>query len=598
MWGSGGKGASNRILSYYSYLFGFPSYRTLLIEQVLVTLGGGSLSFVLSRGLSFLALFFALSAFTLPSLFSDLLVSRLLRRNGLFTPRRCTALSLSVCSLWISLFILFSVIAWLIGANSLIPRVFMLGFVLSLTLRFFVFFALTPGGLRALLSSAVQPLFCLVGAMIFLSIDGRILLLGLAAYLSLVLGVWGVLKSVNRGRYGQKDIELLPLLQAFMLAWTEGISSPLESYLEKVGEKADLPVKSLIFHAKGRNKGALVVSYIHSGPFRNVGSSALPFLIKEEFGKKLGCEVLSLHGISSHDRDLVSQSQNQKVIQALLDGAGESVKGRRASPMVRAIKGNAIATCQLFGDQALITLTVSPKSFDDLPQGLEERIDEAGRTLGLEPLVVDLHNSIDESDELNEEDLSNLYEATLEAMRLALKAPKSPFHIGFSRVIPTGVSLKDGMGPAGVGALAVKVGGQTCVYIVIDGNNMISGLREALFSSLKELGISEAEVATTDTHIVNALSISSRGYYPIGERINWNSITEYVKRTAMLALEALEPVSFSYRRVEVEDLSVIGEGGLTSLGDLLERGFRLFKRAFLAILLPLIILSFFILFLL
>jgi putative membrane protein len=339
----------------------------------------------------------------------------------------------------------------------------------------------------------------------------------------------------------------------------------------------------------------LVVSYIHSGPFRNLGSSTLPFLIKEELGKKLGCEVLSLHGVSAHDRDLVSQSQNQRVVQALLDGASDIVEGRLVSPMVRAIKGNATATCQLFGDQALIALTVSPKSFDDLPQGLEERIAVAGRALGLKTLVVDLHNSIDESDDMDEKDLSSLYDAALEAMGLALKAPRSSFYIGFSRVTPPEFSLKDGMGPAGVGALAVKVGGQTCVYMIIDGNNMVSGLREVLLSALKNLGISEADVATTDIHMVNALSISPRGYYPIGEKIDWNSITEHAKKAATMALEALQPASFSYRRVEIKDLLIIGEGGLTSLGDLLEGGFRLFKRAFLTILLPVVALSFFIL---
>jgi putative membrane protein len=472
----------------------------------------------------------------------------------------------------------------------------MIGFAFSLALRFFVFSALTSGGLRALLSSSVQPFSCLVGAVVLLPIDIRSLFLGLAASLSLMLGVWGVVKVVNRGR--QKGIELLPIFQAFMLAWSEGISGPLESYLERVGEKADLPVESLTFHAGGRNKGALVVSYIHSGPFRNLGSSALPFLIEEALGKKLGCEVLLLHGISSHDRDLSSQSQNQKVVQALLDGASDIVEGRLASPIMRSNRGEGVATCQLFGDRALITLTVSPKSFDDLPQGLEERIAEAGRSLELETLVVDLHNSLAEDDDLDEEDLSSLYEAALEAMRLALKAPRSPFRVGFSRVIPTEFSLKDGMGPAGVGALAVKVEGQTCVYIVIDGNNMVSGLRELLLSALKDLGISESEVATTDIHMVNALSVSPRGYYPIGEKIDWNRITEYAKKAATLALDALEPASFSYRRVEVKDLLIIGEGGLTSLGDLLGGGFRLFKRALQTIFLPFVILAFLLLFLL
>ncbi|MFB0543271.1 MAG: DUF2070 family protein, partial [Candidatus Bathyarchaeia archaeon] len=238
------------------------------------------------------------------------------------------------------------------------------------------------------------------------------------------------------------------------------------------------------------------------------------------------------------------------------------------------------------------TLTVSPKSFDDLPQNLEGMITEAGRTLGLETIVVDLHNSIGEDDELSDEDISNLYEAALEALERAFKAPRAPPHIGFSRVIPHDFSPVDGMGPTGIGALAVDVQGQTCVYVVIDGNNIISGLREVILSALEELGVEESEVATTDTHLVNALSVSPRGYYPIGERMDWGRITGYVKEAAAQALESLEPTSFSFRRVEVGGLRIIGEGGLTYLGDVLERGFRLFKRSSLSVLLPLAALSF------
>lgn len=600
MWEGRERGASDRILSYYSYLFGFPSHGVLLLEQVAVTLAGGALLFLLSRGTIILPLgiFFALSTFTFPSLLSDLLVFFLLRGDQLCTPRRCTALSLATFIPWIALLIFFSMAARLTGNTALIPRGFMLGFSLSLALRFLVLSALSSRGfLKTLLSSVVQPFACLIGALVLLPIDNRSLLLGSVASLSLLSGVWIIIRTIERWRCEQEDLRLLPLFRAFLQAWSEGINEPLEGYLEMIGEEADLPVNSLIFRARGQNKGALIVPYIHSGPFRNVGSSALPILVKEELGKELGCEVLFLHGISTHDRDLASQRQNHRVIQALLDEIGGGVEAGLASPMVRTSRGGATATCQLFGDQALVALTVSPKSVDDLPQRLEAMITEAGRALGLETMVVDLHNSLDEDDELSDEDVSNLYEAALEAMRRALRAPRTPLRVGFSRVIPHDFSPVDGMGPTGIGVLAADVQGQTCVYVVIDGNNMVSGLREVLLSALKELGVDEPEVATTDTHFVNALSVSPRGYYTVGERMDWGRITWYVKESAAQALESLEPASFSFRRVGVRGLRIIGEDGLTYLGDVLEKGFRLFKRSSLSIIPPLGALSFFLLFL-
>ena len=587
MWEGGGRGASDRILSYYSYLFGFPSHRVLLLEQVVVTLIGGALPLILYKGVSSLlpSLLFALSTFTLPSLLSDLLTSLLLSGDLLFTPRRCTALSLVASLPWVSILILFGLAARLTGSHALIPRAFMAGFSFSLSLRLLALYALTSRDrFRALLSSILQPLSCLFFAIPRLPIDWRSLLLGLTSSLILLSAVWLVVKVVERWRGDREKIRLLPLFQAFLLAWAEGIGEPLEEYLEKIGEEADLPIGYLIFHSRGGPKGVLMVPYIHSGPFRNVGSSALPYLTTKALGEALGCEALFLHGVSSHDRDLSSQVQNKRVIQALLEGIGRGVEGGRVSPLIRVRRDGATATCQLFDDLALVTLTVSPKSFDDLPQGLERRISQAGRGLGLETLVVDLHNSIGEEDELSEEDLSNLTEAALDAMRRALRAPRTPFRIGFSKVTPADLSLKDGMGPAGIGAMAVEVPGQTSVYVVIDANNMVSGLREELLSRIKGLGVDEAEVATTDTHIVNAVSVSPRGYYPLGERIDWERMAEYVKRAVAQALESLEPASFHYGVVEVKGLRIIGEGGLTYLGNILEEGFNLFKRSSLTIL--------------
>ena len=45
---------------------------------------------------------------------------------------------------------------------------------------------------------------------------------------------------------------------------------------------------------------------------------------------------------------------------------------------------------------------------------------------------------------------------------------------------------------------------------------MEPGFREEIFASLSNSGIDNAEVVTTDTHLVNAISLSSKGYPPVG----------------------------------------------------------------------------------
>jgi len=94
---------------------------------------------------------------------------------------------------------------------------------------------------------------------------------------------------------------------------------------------------------------------------------------------------------------------------------------------------------------------------------------------------------------------------------------------------------------------------------------------------------------------VNGLSMSPRGYYPIGEKIDWNKLADHVKKAVTQALGSLEPASFSYGSVEIKGLRVIGEGGLDSLREVLEGGFRRFKSAVSIILLPAVFLSLFLL---
>ena len=72
------------------------------------------------------------------------------------------------------------------------------------------------------------------------------------------------------------------------------------------------------------------------------------------------------------------------------------------------------------------------------------------------------------------------------------------------------------MGAGGITAIVVEVENQKTAYVVIDGNNMMPGLREKILTWLAALGFEESEVFTTDTHTVSALVTGSRGYHPVG----------------------------------------------------------------------------------
>jgi putative membrane protein len=155
------------------------------------------------------------------------------------------------------------------------------------------------------------------------------------------------------------------------------------------------------------------------------------------------------------------------------------------------------------------------------------------------------------------------------------------------------------MGPNGVAALVVQIKNcQKGVYVVLDGNNMRSGLREKIINELKSLGFDETMVLTSDTHLVNAIGATTRGYYPIGEKMDENMIIEYVVEAVEAASTNLECCYATHVHTLVKGITVLGVAGLNLLSDLLETAFHIFKNSVLAVSITSLMLSAAVIFLL
>jgi len=144
-------------------------------------------------------------------------------------------------------------------------------------------------------------------------------------------------------------------------------------------------------------------------------------------------------------------------------------------------------------------------------------------------------------------------------------------------------SLREGMGQGGITVVAFRVADQIAAYVVIDGNNIVSGLREKILSALGSVGISAGEVFTTDTHSVSGIVLGRRGYYPIGEVIDHEKLIGCVKEVALAAVAELKSAKVGCRSISVSDVRVIGRERLESLSRLTDKGLRRAKRAIVPI---------------
>ena len=568
----------DKVVKRYSSLFKLPSYSKVLLLLALSCLSVGILSSfeALVNGL-----FLGFSLFIVNLIFDYVVSMLILGRDPIYDLRRTAALSVFCWALWL-LFIF-------VGVAIEIPvRLCLLGFSVVLILRLVAFNSTSfTDSKRLLAASVLQPFPCIIP---FLMLWKRINYpFTLNMYLFFIFSpVVSILSSflfislLNRVGEQTLGIPSLSLFKAFLLNWIVGLNAPFEEFLEKLGEEQDIKVSLIKFDAP-KPKAVIVVPSVHPGPFKNVGSSLLPSMLKTALEKELKCVTCVPHGLLGHELDLASQMQNQKIINSVVESANFKASEAKATPFFKVSNGLATACCQVFGKFALLSFTLAPKTTEDLPQELGLFVQEKAEKHGLTHCaVVNAHNSINGIINIQEA-LNALKVAAANCLEQAASLKRLPFKVGAATVMPKEFGLKDGMGPGGITTVMVEVDKQKTAYVVIDGNNMVSGLREKILSTLHFMGIGGGEVFTTDTHAVNAVILSDRGYHPIGEAIDHKKLIGYIKKAALAAVSDLERAKATARSITVPNVKVIGEKKLETLCLLTDRTLQKAKKIIIPI---------------
>ena len=556
----------NKAVKRYSSLFTLPSHARIVFLLCVLCMFGGALA-VLPLHPSYYGLTQSLmfgGVFLFVTLLSDFAISwSFMKTDPIFNLRRCSALSLFSCLIWFGFIFLGSVISVFLKSPIFWIRFFFLGFFGALILRTVVFSTASFASYgRMLVSSLLQPALCVIpilfmGPIIGYGLGAHLLIFFLVSISTAVLTVFLFTYLLDRVGKRTLGIPSSSLFKAFFANWTEDLNAPLENFFEKLGSEQNIKVSLLTFRADKRIKAVIVVPALHPGPFKNLGSSLLPYMIQTALGKKLQCVVSVPHGLFGHELDLSSQLQNQKVVEGVLSSISPSLNDSAATPFVRARKNVAKASCQIFGKCALFTLTVAPKTMEDMPQELDSFIVGEAEKRGLSALVIDAHNSVQGPFDVNEA-VESLRKAAVASLKGALTHERSSFEVGAMKVVPEGFTVEDGMGLGGISVIVTKVGDQKAAYVTIDGNNMVSGLRERILSMLREIGIVDGEVLTTDTHMVCGVVLTERGYHPIGEVVDQAKLIDYIRQAAMKALGSLEPAEASWRTEMIPNVKVIG----------------------------------------
>jgi len=586
----------DRAVKRYTYLFTLPSHGKILALLFVFSLLNGILatsilqpslpfSYILALGLMLGVILFVLT------LVADFTVhSFSFRRDLVFNLRRCSALSMYSVMLWLC----FNVLGVLTNVflRGYWFKLFLVGFCVVLALRLLVLSAVSFAGVgKVFFYSVLLPVLYFIPVVVYkaYALGSNFFDVSTALFFSssLIIIVGATLLfmyTINRVGVTLLGVSSFSVLKAFLVNWTEDLNEPFEQFFERFGLERDIKVSALAFKTNKQIKSMMVVPAFHPGPFKNVGSSNLPYAIQTTLENKLPkCVIAVPHGLSGHDLDLASQAQNQLVLDAVQKLTEFSDSGSVATQFVRVKKNGASVGCQIFNNCAFVTLTLAPKTMEDLPPDLDSLIMATAKRLNLVAAIsVDAHNSIQGPFDIDKA-ISPLKEAAVACLEKTSQQKLASLEVGVAKVTPKEFGLPEGMGPGGIIVTIVKVAGQKTAYVTIDGNNMISGLRERILSALSELGLDDGEVFTTDTHAVNAVVLDARGYHPVGEATDQGTLIKYIKQAATQALANLEPTDVSWRMDTVTKVKVIGEKQIEAMCTLVDKAVQTAKRSAVSI---------------
>ncbi|MDF1540543.1 MAG: DUF2070 family protein [Candidatus Thorarchaeota archaeon] len=373
------------------------------------------------------------------------------------------------------------------------------------------------------------------------------------------------------------------LLRAFGYDYLVENPEPLETLMTQISVVQDVPMELLVFKEENKPIAAVVILYVHPGPFRDIGSSGLPSEIIHHIKEKHGIQAFVLHGSCTHHQNLTNKIDYEIVMKEIDRLIQDTETYQKMSGPHWTDHGKFKVWSFFVGQDVLAISTSAPEFTDDIALEVGRAAAQAARDSLSEVRYValsDAHNCIDDHaiSVMPGDPEATLYvEAIREAIKSTVVHSHEEFQVGIHQVVPEGISSKEGMGPGGIVALVLKTGDRLSAMVSVDGNNVEPGYREIVQEKLLSEGFSAAEITTTDTHVVNAISLSSKGYPPVG-KIKSDLVLDAILRSALQAKENLVPARAGLAFGEAKGLRTFGEKGFDTLTYDVAEAYQIAKK--------------------
>ena len=400
-------------------------------------------------------------------------------------------------------------------------------------------------------------------------------LAGLLAKPYLIGGLLAATLIVALGRFvrirSSPALDYVSSLLAYLL---DGRRDWMSELVANLDDESEVQIDVLLFRSRGgRPELALIIPTFHPGPFKDFGSSGLPYRIHGEL-KKLGVETFFLKGFSNHENNLISEDDCEFIADELKRLLAENPNKLSYFPYCYTpieLESDGVKGILLgIGEAKLLLVTLHPRGMEDIPRWV------AGSLVDGSIIAVDCHNSFSEQvRDLGEDTLRKISNLLREAESISL-TDRSALMFGYSRVLLEGYSRLDGVGDLGISAMVFMLEDSPAAIISLDGNNCLPEVRDEIVKRVKALGFKVVEAATTDTHIVNGLKFGGMGYHPLGEVVPAEVIAEEAVKAVKLAMNAAKPMEVAWTRLRFMNVKIMSPSFLEEAAEKAHKSMLLF----------------------
>lgn len=361
--------------------------------------------------------------------------------------------------------------------------------------------------------------------------------------------------------------------KGYIESWLLDNPGYLESFLLDISHKADIEVRQLTF--KNSYSFNLVFPSFHFGPFRNVGSSEFPSLLKKIYYTYIGELCAVFHTPVTHEYDLSTINGVYKVIRSLIKSYPH-IKGLTKISDIFDIKDGDVKVYGFtIGPLAIIFL--SCEEMEDIPLAIAKEIRDIGVSIGFrDVIVVDSHIGLSGNIRyIDKEKLNKMIMLSKKLLYKLLEAEQYQIKAVFKSIMCPQYSIDDGLGSGGISVFAWEGKNHINLIILFDTNNLNPKYRDTLIKKFKEkFKSANVIVASSDTHEVTARTLRyKRGYSIWGEKPEDYELIDRLIPIIKLMISNMQKFVVNYHLINV-NVNILGRNILEKAERMIREGFR------------------------